>query len=172
MFGGGRQALRRLGFAIALSASASACAEFGAHPKCPAKGGSPWAQIDSPHFTVVSDLPRDQAESMARDLEEGLDALTQIAFEHAKIPVEHTTIVDFQDDSDFHAFLPKLVDGAFYRSLPNDPEVLDTYASALYELGRLAEAIDIQEAAVSFLDEHAKNQEIIDRLDIYRSEAH
>jgi tetratricopeptide (TPR) repeat protein len=105
-----------------LSAGASACAEFGVHPKCPAEGGSPWAQVDSAHFTVVSDLPKEQAESMARDLEEGLDALTQIAFEHTKKTVEHTTVVDFQSDSDFHAFLPKLVDGAFYRSLPNDPE--------------------------------------------------
>jgi tetratricopeptide (TPR) repeat protein len=54
---------------------------------------------------------------------------------------------------------------------PYDPEVLDTLAATLYELGKLAEAIDVQEAAVSFLDERTKNSEIVDRLEIYRSKA-
>jgi hypothetical protein len=65
-----------------LSICVGGCAEYGGHPKSPAQGGSPWLQTDSEHFTVVSDLSPDEAAATARELEEGLDALTKVAFEH------------------------------------------------------------------------------------------
>lgn len=112
----------RRGFCAVALMCAAGCGKFGEHPKSPAQGGSPWVEVVSDHFTVVSDLPRPEAESTARELEEGLDGLTQIAFEHPRIPVERTTVVVFHGESDFHAFIPARFDGLFSRSLHDDPE--------------------------------------------------
>jgi tetratricopeptide (TPR) repeat protein len=108
--------------AALLLASSSGCGHYGEHPKCPPEGGSPWLEVASDHFTVVSDLPREEALSTARGLEESLDALTQISFEHPRIPVERTTVVIFRSGSDYHAFRPEQTAGTFYKRLPNDPE--------------------------------------------------
>jgi hypothetical protein len=98
------------------------CATYGARPKSPAEGGATWTRVESQHFIVVSDLPREEAESTARELEQGLEALTNVVFERPRTPVEHTTVVVFQDSSDFHAFMPSMVEGKFYPHLSNDPE--------------------------------------------------
>jgi tetratricopeptide (TPR) repeat protein len=98
------------------------CATYGARPKSPAEGGATWTRVESDHFTVVSDLPREEAESTARELEQGLEALTNVVFKRPRTPVEHTTVVVFQDSSDFHAFMPSMVEGRFYPHLSNDPE--------------------------------------------------
>jgi hypothetical protein len=122
MFGGCGRVPVVLALATLLLASSTGCGHYGEHPKCPTEGGSPWLEVATDHFTVVSDLPREEVQYTAYNLEESLDALTQISFEHPRIPVERTTVVIFRSDSDFHAFRPELSGGTFYKRLPNDPE--------------------------------------------------
>ena len=59
---------------------------------------------------------------MALELEQALDAIDQVAFEHSRAPLEPTTVVVFSEGSDFHAFAPELIEGRFYRELPGDLE--------------------------------------------------
>lgn len=123
-----------LGFV--LLASGTGCGHYGEHPKCPYEGGAPWLEVVSDHFTVVSDLPREEVLSTARGLEESLDALTQISFEHPRIPVERTTVIIFRSGSDYHAFLPELTGGTFSKRFPNDPDssrVVTVYDSLTQE---------------------------------------
>jgi Tfp pilus assembly protein PilF len=119
-------------FALAL---ASACVPYGARPECPARGGASWFEVGSPHFLVLSDLSPEQAESTTRELEQNLEALTTIAFAHARTQTRRTTVVIFHNMSEFHAFFPELVGGVAMAGLPNDldktpfvviPERLDT----------------------------------------------
>ena len=122
MFGGWSRASKILALAVVLLAGSTGCGHYGEHPKCPTEGGSPWLEVASDHFTVVSDLPREEVQYTAYELEASLDALTQISFEHPRIPVERTTVVIFRSSSDYHAFRPELTGGTFYKRLPNDPE--------------------------------------------------
>jgi Flp pilus assembly protein TadD len=108
--------------ACGLAAFVVACTPYGARPVLPKAGGAPWNEITSPHFRVLSDLPPDDAEATARELERGLAALTEVAFEHARIASEPTTVVVFRNRSEFRAFLPELYDGEFTQKLPNDLE--------------------------------------------------
>src|SRR5687767_5341709 len=78
------------------------CAQYGARPACPAKGGSPWVEVSSAHFRVVSDLPLGDTESVARELEQRFDALNQAIFVHTRAPAEPITVVLFEKASDFH----------------------------------------------------------------------
>ncbi len=98
------------------------CAEYGARPASPARGGRAWVEASSARFRVVSDLPAPESEAIARELEQGLEAIDQVAFEHARTKLEPTTVVVFNSASDFHAFMPELVEGRFYRGLPGDLE--------------------------------------------------
>ena len=111
-------------FALGLFAFSAlgGCTEYGAHPASPAQGGRAWVLASSPRFRVVSDLPIEEVEATARELEQGVEAIDQVAFEHARTPLEPTTVVVFSSASDFHAFMPDLVVGRFYRHLPNDLE--------------------------------------------------
>jgi hypothetical protein len=53
-------------------------------PVSPAEGGRPWVRVESEHFAIVTDFDRDDAESTARLLEEGFDAIAHIAFVHPR----------------------------------------------------------------------------------------
>ncbi|HEY4158880.1 MAG TPA: hypothetical protein VGM29_12315 [Polyangiaceae bacterium] len=108
--------------ALSMSTALLGCAPYAAHPVSPAHGGHPWLAASSPHFQIVTDLDADEAESIAGELEAGLDAISQVAFEHARIPIEPTTVVVFKSESDFHYFRPELVAGTFFRKLPGDLE--------------------------------------------------
>jgi tetratricopeptide (TPR) repeat protein len=99
-----------------------ACSEYGARPKSPAAGGNPWVEVTSEHFKVISDLPTSDADAMSAELEQSFAALEQVIFAHPRAPIEPTTVVLFQDESDFHAFAPDLAAGVFYSGLPNDLE--------------------------------------------------
>ena len=52
---------------------------------------------------------------------------------------------------------------------PFDAAILDTLANTLYDLGRVDEAIEVQTAAVAFLDEYARDDGITERLSRYKS---
>ena len=117
---------------VYLASLIGGCAAYGSHPNSPAQGGSKWVEVSSPRFRVVSDLPPEEAEGVARELEQGVEAIEQVAFEHARSRLEPTTVIVFQSASDFHAFMPDRVDGRFYRRLPGDLEpssVLVLYGS-------------------------------------------
>jgi hypothetical protein len=62
---------------VALMAVAAGCA---APFRCPARGGPPWWQLESEHFTVATDLEREEAELALRDLEEYRAALADTAW--------------------------------------------------------------------------------------------
>ena len=113
--------LHRVSAALIATALAS-CTAYGTRPESPAHGGRAWAEANSQHFRVIADLPADEAAAMALELEQALDAIDQVAFEHARTSLEPTTVVVFSEGSDFHAFAPELIEGRFYRKLPGDLE--------------------------------------------------
>ncbi len=116
-----RGAIRYVGALAALAALAG-CSEYGARPHSPGQGGAAWVELSTPHFRVVTDLSAVDAEGVAHEFEDELDAIDQVEFEHPRTSTEATTIVVFSDASDFHAFFPRLVAGEFRRSLPGDLE--------------------------------------------------
>jgi tetratricopeptide (TPR) repeat protein len=71
---------------------------------------------------LLTDLPPDEAESTTRELEQNLEALTSIAFAHARTPSRRTTVIVFRNGSEFRAFVPDLVGGVAMAGLPNDLE--------------------------------------------------
>jgi tetratricopeptide (TPR) repeat protein len=79
-------------------------------------------EVTSEHFKVISDLATSDADEMSAELEQSFSALEQVIFAHPRAPLEPTTVVLFQDESDFHAFAPGLAAGVFYSGLPNDLE--------------------------------------------------
>ena len=105
-----------------LAGGAGACSQYGSRPKSPAHGGAAWVEAASPHFRVVTDLPVEDAEATASELERGLSALAEVEFAHERTPVAPTNVIVFSSASDFHAFYPELVQGQFSRSLPGDLE--------------------------------------------------
>ncbi len=98
------------------------CSEYGARPHSPGQGGAAWVEVSSPHFRVLTDLPAADADGVAREFEDELDAIDQVEFEYPRTSTEATTVVVFSDASDFHAFVPRLLDGEFRRELPGDLE--------------------------------------------------
>jgi tetratricopeptide (TPR) repeat protein len=54
---------------------------------------------------------------------------------------------------------------------PYDADVLDTQATALFNLDRVAEAVEVQTAAVAFMDEDERDPGILQRLELYKSRA-
>ncbi|MEI9937549.1 MAG: hypothetical protein WDO69_10050 [Pseudomonadota bacterium] len=115
-------AQRNFALSLMVAGALGGCAEYGARPASPAQGGRTWVEASSPRFRIVSDLPAADAEAIARELEQGVEAIDQVAFEHARTRLEPTTVIVFNSASDFHAFMPELVEGRFYRSLPGDLE--------------------------------------------------
>jgi len=114
--------LGKLSLGLMVLSAIGGCAEYGARPASPAQGGRAWLEASSPRFRVVSDLPAAESEAIARELEQGVEAIDQVAFEHARTKLEPTTVVVFSSASDFHAFMPELLEGRFYRNLPGDLE--------------------------------------------------
>jgi tetratricopeptide (TPR) repeat protein len=51
---------------VFVTACVTGCQQYGAHPECPARGAPAWSEITSPHFRVVSDLPAEESEAIAR----------------------------------------------------------------------------------------------------------
>jgi tetratricopeptide (TPR) repeat protein len=78
--------------------------------------------VSSPRFKVVTDLSTEDAQRAALELEQGVAAIEQVAFEHSRAALQPTTVVVFSSDSDFHAFAPELVEGRFFRGLPGELE--------------------------------------------------
>lgn len=95
---------------------------YGEPLRSPGSGGARWIRLESEHFTLLTDLERVAAESTVHDLEDGVDAIAQIAFEHPKIAVEPALVVVFRNAYEFHKFLPPLMDGVFVPRAPYDPE--------------------------------------------------
>ncbi len=63
-------ALRLAQVVLALGAVAlAACAAPRYSLVCPARGGAPWREVTSPHFSVVSDRDPTRARQIAADLE-------------------------------------------------------------------------------------------------------
>ncbi len=108
---------RSVASAALIAATLCGCTAYGTRPESPAHGGRAWAEASSQHFRVVADLPAEETAARALELEQGLDAINQVAFEHARTPLEPTTVVVFSEGSDFHAFAPELIEGQFYRKL-------------------------------------------------------
>ena len=111
----------RVGILIA-ACVLSSCASSRIRLTSPGEGGPNWARVDSPNFHVLTDLAGSEAQSIARELELSLDALAQAAFSHPRSAPVTTTVVVFRNEDELHAFLPDLLEGAFYRQLPSDLE--------------------------------------------------
>ncbi len=107
---------------LGIICAASGCSSYGVRPHSPAQGGPAWVEVSSAHFRVITDLSSADAQGVAREFENELEAVDQVEFEHPRTATEPTTVVVFSSASDFHAFVPNLVDGEFRRSLPGDLE--------------------------------------------------
>jgi Tfp pilus assembly protein PilF len=94
----------------ALLAAALACAHAprgGEDFVCPARGGPPWTELTTPHFSVASDLRADRAERLATELE-GIRAWVIAALfpgEAPEIP-GRVRVVAFRSSREYDAFAP------------------------------------------------------------------
>jgi hypothetical protein len=81
-----------------------------------------WAQLESSHFTLVSDLNDADAGHVIAGFEETYDLLGSVVFGGSQVPSFHTNAVIFESHTDLGQFLGDGFGGVYIPSLPNDVE--------------------------------------------------
>ena len=64
-------------------------------PPCPAKGGPPWSELSTRHFHVRTDLAADDADELARRLEETRAVLMTLAWPNAPDPPGRWNVIGY-----------------------------------------------------------------------------
>jgi tetratricopeptide (TPR) repeat protein len=88
----------------------------------PSQGGDPWVELDSKHFTLVSDLDEKAALRVIGGFEEIYAELGGAIFADAAVPLFHTDAVVFRQHQDARQFLGDDVGGVYASSLDNELE--------------------------------------------------
>ncbi|WP_437743335.1 hypothetical protein WMF39_48940 [Sorangium sp. So ce1504] len=88
--------MRRVGIAVVLVAMALGCAR---PLTCLAAGGPPWAELESPHFLLRTDLDEVEAKETIVHFERIYRAFERVAFPHEPKPngLTHVVVVDGED---------------------------------------------------------------------------
>jgi tetratricopeptide (TPR) repeat protein len=88
----------------------------------PEKGGPAWTEVTSEHFTVKTDLDKDEAQHASAKLEEMFTALADFGFPSSQRPKVHIDVVYFRSHDDYAELAPKLTGGSFYPEGRHDFE--------------------------------------------------
>ena len=93
-------------------------------PPCPAKGGPPWSELSTRHFHVRTDLAADDADELARRLEETRAVLMTLAWPNAPDPPGRWNVIAFASQRELSAFVPDQVGGQWRSASPFPPTIL------------------------------------------------
>ncbi len=113
--------------ATVIASSQLACGgQFATPLECPKQGGAPWVEAQSRHFTLKTDVSRDEATARLDAFEGVYDLLEQVAFPDNGVKGRRQTVILFAREQDFRE-LTKSGVRAYYRSrLPQDFETSPT----------------------------------------------
>jgi hypothetical protein len=87
--------------AVALALAGGACA---APFRCPAAGGPPWRELASEHFTLSTDMSRDDAHEAVQDLEDFRASLIATAWPRQREPRGRVRVVIVEREPDWRSF--------------------------------------------------------------------
>ncbi|WP_437742206.1 hypothetical protein WMF39_42590 [Sorangium sp. So ce1504] len=120
--------------AVVLVAMALGCAR---PLTCPAAGGPPWVELQSPHFLLRTDLDEVEAKEMIVHFERIYRAFERVAFPHEPKPNGLTHVVVFDDEDAFARIAPRGAGGYLSRR-GNDLEHVPTlmFPGGLSDAGR------------------------------------
>lgn len=104
--------------------AAFGCATFGSSTACPAKGGPPWTEITTRHFVIRTDLDADDADELARQLEEARAVLLAAAWPKAPDPSESISVLSFRNAGELLEFAPDGVAGEMRHAPPFPPLIV------------------------------------------------
>lgn len=79
----------------------------------PSMGIAAWRRVESPHFTLETDVDQGQAKEIAASLEKIYMVMHAVAFPLEKVPNLHTHAIVFREKGDYAFFGPKGSNGAF-----------------------------------------------------------
>lgn len=114
--------MRRAAALLALLVALSACAHGGGDRfACPARGGPPWRELATPRFLLRTDLDRDAARALSRDLE-ATWAVVRAALPHAPplpapaaaAPGPRIRVVAFRSRAAYDLFAPPRVEAHYF----------------------------------------------------------
>ena len=114
-----------LGVGLALCAAAVAgCGSLGTKPPFtgPEKGGAPWTEVSTEHFTLRTDLPADEARSAASSFETFFASLADVGFASESRPKLHLNVVYFRREEAYQALEGKNTGAMFDRAGLHDFE--------------------------------------------------
>lgn len=106
---------------VALLAVGSGCATL---PTCPAKGGTTWLELETPHFTLRTNLSAADADALMRTLEETRAALLAAVWPNAPDPPGRTRVVAADSVKESLAYFPEHVVGFWYDEPPFPPTLV------------------------------------------------
>ncbi len=111
----------------------------------PSKGGEPWVELESEHFTLVSDLSDKDANRVIGGFEEMYAQLGSVIFAAGEVPSFHTDAIVFRSHYDAKQFLGDDVGAAYSSSLANDLEPTPTViaSGSLSPLARITFAHEL-----------------------------
>ncbi|HEU4407254.1 MAG TPA: hypothetical protein VFS43_18435 [Polyangiaceae bacterium] len=87
----------------------------------PAQGGPKWSKLTSRHFTLYTDVPTDEAQGVARELEDIYGALEDIAFPYPQKPKWRFEVTLFQREDAYREISSSRKRGCFVREA-HDPD--------------------------------------------------
>ncbi len=129
--------------ALALVASAALPQDF----QCPDRGGPPWREVRTAHFSVWTDLPSGKGRELAEDVERVLEA---VRFGLFQTPPEMTGMIRVfapRSSEEFALFAPKNAGAFFVPNTPGGPFiVLPGFAA---DWGRIALAHELTHLVTS-----------------------
>ncbi len=112
------------GVGVALAIMASGCVREPLLP--PSKGGDPWLEYRSAHFTLISDADDDDALRVISNLERTYALLAAATFHGRAAPSFQTHAIVFRDYHDLRQFAGDDVGGYYAGTLPNELEPTPT----------------------------------------------
>src|SRR5687767_7247768 len=90
---------------LALVVLVAAC-HGAAVPAVPGKGGPAWIEVQSEHFTVWSDAPRNKALALIRDLEHLRQVVLGVGFSNARMD-GRSLVIALRDSEEVGAYVPE-----------------------------------------------------------------
>ncbi len=79
----------------------------------PSRGGAPWTETTTEHFSLYTDLAPDDARGLSADLERTFAVLSDIGFKAKTKPETHLDVVSFRREDEYHTVAPAQTKGIF-----------------------------------------------------------
>ncbi len=95
---------------------------------CPARGGSAWSELRSPHFLLHTDLPTGEAGAALGEFEQTYRAFEALLFPSTAPPRDRIEVVLFSREEDFRELAPAGASGYFLPHQNDDVETSPTIA--------------------------------------------